>query len=234
MKAIKSNEDFFEIIDSDIKAYLLGFFVADGNITSSTHNRNNSRMQIALTKDDEEIVKLFQEYICPNNNIRYTNYKKGAVNRRPVSSIRWTSLKMKNDLEKLYDIKPRKTYHHDFKFDFSKIPKEYHYSFIRGFFDGDGQISHTPSNNTITFGLYGTSKIFLEQIGEIIGESCNVKYIIDSSKKKNVTLYLLRFHSNFKRKEFITKLCKFFYTNTNNYLSRKKRKFESYLNTVLN
>lgn len=232
MKRYKSNENYFKIIDTEAKAYLLGFFIADGSISLNSKCVNSYRLQVALTIDDIKIVELFNKEICPNNKIKYTHYKKGAKNRRPVCNIRWTSTIMKNDLELLYDIKTRKTYHEYFKFDFLKIPEEYHFSFIRGYFDGDGHVSFSETNKQFTFAFYGTSKLFLQQIGDIISKNCNVSYCIDCTNKKNVNLYCLRFKS-IKRRFFIEKLYKLFYTGSRYHLDRKRIKFESYLNTVL-
>lgn len=48
---------------------------------------------------------------------------------------------MHKDLEK-FNITPRKTYDFQFKFPFELIPKEYLWDFIRGFIDGDGQVTY--------------------------------------------------------------------------------------------
>ena len=228
MNAYKVNEDFFEKIDSEIKAYLLGFFVADGSICMNSRCKNSYCLSVNLTKDDEEIVKLYNDYICPNNHIRYNNNKNGAINRRTTAIIKWTSTKMKEILGE-YNMKPRKTYDFEFEFQFDKIPEEFLWDFIRGFFDGDGHISYNCDNHTMTFAFYGTSKPFLEQIGLIFEKEFNVEMKIDSTIKTKLTLYCLRFNSNFKKKEFIKSLYEKFYKNRNFYLKRKKDKFIGYL-----
>lgn len=231
MKRIKSNENYFEKINSKVKAYLLGFYLADGCVTLGERCKNSYRHQVSLSIIDLEIVEKFKSEICPNSNITYTHYTKGALNRKPVCSIRWTSTKLKEDLDKLYNIRPRKTYDYNFEMNFNNIPKKYWNSFILGYFDGDGHVTY--SKGKFTFGIYATSKPFLEQIGKIFENEFNIKYIIDSTKKKNVELYCLRFNSNQKRKEFISKLIDYFYKNSTINLKRKKDKFEAYLNTVL-
>ncbi len=208
MKRIKSNEDYFQVIDSEIKAYLLGFYLADGSVSLGERCVNSYRHQVGLSITDLSIVEKFQNEICPNNRITFSHYKKGAKNRKPVCSIRWTSTKMKEDLENLYGIKLRKTYDFNYQMNFNNIPKEYWNSFILGYFDGDGHISY--NGKQFTFSIYGTSKPFLEQIGKIFEAEFSIKHIIDSSKKKNVRLYCLRFNSNQKRKAFIAKLFDYF------------------------
>jgi intein/homing endonuclease len=232
MKKVQDN--YFDNIDTEEKAYLLGFFIADGCITSNANfYENNNRLQVSLKEEDGYIVETFHKLICPDNKITITNYKKGALNRKPVNSIRWTSKYMSEILTNKYNILRNKTYHANFEFPFKEIKEEYIRHFIRGYFDGDGHISYNDITKGFTFAFYGTSKSFLYQIGLLIENLFNVKMIIDCSKKRNVLLYCLRFNSNNKRKEFIIKLSEWFYKDSNIYLIRKKKKFESYLNTVL-
>lgn len=61
-------DDFFDVIDTEPKAYLLGFFVADGCVNKST-SRHNGRFAINQSEDDKEIVKAFKEYLCVPSNI---------------------------------------------------------------------------------------------------------------------------------------------------------------------
>ena len=55
-------DDFFDVIDTEEKAYLLGFFIADGCINKST-SRCKGRFSINQSEDDKEIVKAFKEYL---------------------------------------------------------------------------------------------------------------------------------------------------------------------------
>ena len=49
-RTYRANDDFFDVIDSEIKAYLLGFLYADGYLAS------DGRIGIRLQIDDEEII----------------------------------------------------------------------------------------------------------------------------------------------------------------------------------
>lgn len=226
-------DNYFETINSDLKAYLLGFFLADGSIMLNDRCKNSYRFSIDISEIDSKLVELYQKEICPSGNIQITNYKKGAIDRKPVHMIRWTSNKMKKDLEK-YNIKSDKTKNLNFEFPFNKLNSKYIFSFIRGFFDGDGHISYAHNKTSFTFAFYATSKKFLIQLGKIFEKEFNIKYIIDEKQTKNMILYCLRFNSNYKRREFIEKLYNKMYNNSEFSLDRKRYKFESYLNTVLN
>lgn len=81
-------DDFFDVIDSEIKAYLLGFFVADGYFNLGARCTKSYRFQVALQNTDEEIIQLYRQFICPDAKIGYTFYTGGAKNRKPVVTIR--------------------------------------------------------------------------------------------------------------------------------------------------
>lgn len=238
MKAIhKINHNYFDKIDSEDKAYLLGFFIADGSITypnSSKHpNSKTVRLQISISDIDKNIVELYKDKVCPTVKITTTFDQNYVKYRKPVCHIKWQSKHMGNTLIERYSIKPKKTFDHLFKFNFELIPYKLIPHFIRGYFDGDGQVSFSIKKRQFTFAIYGTSKSFLTQIGKIISKEFKVEYKVDSTKKESdVPLYLLRFNSFQKRKEFINKLYNWFYKGSNYYLHRKESKFKEYLNTI--
>ena len=228
-----SNENYFNDIDCDLKAYLLGFFLADGCITMNSGCKNSYKLSINISEIDKNLVELYQQTICPNNKITISNYTKGAKNRKPTYQIKWTSNIMKKDLEN-FNIYPKKTQDLNFEFPFEKLNTKFHFSFIRGFFDGDGALSYEKDKVQFTFAFYATSKLFLEQIGDLFKTEFNVDYKIIGCKKSTMTLYQINFNSNNKRKYFIEKLYNKMYNNSEFSLDRKRLKFESYLNTVLN
>lgn len=56
------NAEFFDIIDTPEKAYLLGFFIADGCINKNT-DKSKGRFGINQSEDDKEIVEAFKQYL---------------------------------------------------------------------------------------------------------------------------------------------------------------------------
>ena len=60
-----SNENYFNNIDCDLKAYLLGFFLADGCITMNSGCKNSYKLSINISEIDKNIVELYQQTICP-------------------------------------------------------------------------------------------------------------------------------------------------------------------------
>lgn len=116
------NEDYFENIDSEDKAYFLGFIVADGCISDKTN-------AIRIIQKETHILEKFKSYIQFDGDI-FTRRD------RNISNITISSSKTKNDLEKL-GIHSNKT----MVVKYPTIPENLENHFMRGVFDGDGCIS---------------------------------------------------------------------------------------------
>ena len=144
MKLSTSNKkehvsDYFRIINSETKAYILGYIVADGSIEESIRKNRPSkliRLRFGCISEDDEILKLIQKEITPYNKLRY--YQPKQVNHKQVTILQICDKELINDLRSLYNIHPRKTYNSNFTF--PNIPQKYKRDFIRGFIDGDGSI----------------------------------------------------------------------------------------------
>lgn len=57
MKRHFVNDDYFSKIDSESKAYLLGFFIADGCIGMNERCKNSYFMQLNICYDDHELLE---------------------------------------------------------------------------------------------------------------------------------------------------------------------------------
>lgn len=233
------NDDFFDTIDSEIKAYLLGFFLADGCIDGSSGKNGNDtyRFTIQQSVDDLEVVKMFEKYICIESKIKYKNNQTGVGFRKPQCVIRWTSKSMTKTLAEKYNIHKRKSYYNEFTFPFENIPENLHRHFIRGFFDGDGSVDFAKiitKNNIETtrfqYSFICNSPIFAKQLGNIICKITDgVTATIREVKGKTTNWWTLRFDTariNSLEKRFA--FYEYLYKNSEFYLSRKKEKFDSF------
>ena len=122
------NTDYFNEIDSNIKAYLLGFIAADGAIV-------NKELTITISKRDRIILDLLKYELVSTNDIQEIHHKSTDTelvrfttsNEELINGIKkWgitevKSLNMPNIIE--------------------NIPHPYKNSFILGYFDGDGSIN---------------------------------------------------------------------------------------------
>ena len=79
------NENFFERIDTEQKAYWLGFIVADGCVLQL--KKSTSSLQITLNIKDKKHLEKFKKDIKAESPIKETNYKWQEA-RIVLSSIR--------------------------------------------------------------------------------------------------------------------------------------------------
>ena len=217
----KHISNYFRIIDSEIKAYILGYLVADGSIEESTRKDRPSklvRLRFGCVTEDDEILKLIQREVAPDNKLRY--YQPKEQNHKQTTILQICDKELINDLRTLYNIHPRKTYKNDFNF--PNIPKKYERDFIRGFIDGDGSIGRHHFSmicNSEKFAIQIRDK-FLEKIPEL-------KSYIYKENRKYTDYWSLHFSMNLK---VASKLYNYLYSGASVFLKRK----ESILNTVLN
>lgn len=125
------NEHYFDFIDSERKAYFLGWLMADANI--SIYN-NQYSLKIHISYRDKHIVDDFLSEIKSENKTLYKNNKLSSTgNNHESYYVSLTSVHMCKQLMNL-GIIPNKTGKEIIPdIDKSLIPH-----FIRGFFDGDG------------------------------------------------------------------------------------------------
>lgn len=208
-KAVDSN--FFEKIDSQEKAYILGFIYADGCVS-------NHRLSIKISKQDIELLEQIKLSMSSSHKIGvYTNHN-GYGKGKEFCQLVIKDNKIENDLQQL-GVVPQKTKILTFPSP-EQIPPNYIRHFIRGFFDGDGSIYMGNSSPIISF--TGTQDMLLgirQELQKIINTHANVyKY-----KNKEIFDYKV---GGMKQIKIIYD---YFYQNANIFLGRKKNKFEEIL-----
>jgi hypothetical protein len=231
------NEDYFKVIDTEYKAYILGFIIADGSIEDNNRIKKSGedsityRLTFCNSIDDKEIIDKIKEQISPESIIYHTINTKGAVTRKEQLVLRICSRILCTDLINLYNIQPRKTLNSTFEIDLNKIPDNLLRHFIRGFFDGDGAVSFHKYNNTIffNFGFVLNSLNFTKQICKIFEDLFDIKGVIYTHTSNTCIWYSLRFNYNRNRTEKIKLIYNYLYEDSNIYLTRKKDKFVNYL-----
>jgi DNA-binding Lrp family transcriptional regulator len=215
--------NYFEKIDSETKAYLLGFLAGDGNVTKS------NMIRVRIVKSDEEIINLFKKELNYHKPNKYVKLKNG--NDQVHLSFR--SEKMCNDLSK-YGIVPNKT----FTLDLPNIEKKFMHSYLLGLFDADGSIFYSKflrkgrNKNTEIYRFSITTNTKLcNQISDFLEKELNIKLSISSKKNtKNISIAQIS-----KNKDMVY-LSRYLYQNPNMGLLRKKLKFAAahdfYLYTI--
>ena len=80
------NHDYFSEINSDKKAYFLGFFIADGCVSVNKAQRCNGRFSFGIQEEDGYLIEeLGNEVNAPVNRMHCTT---GCINRKPQIRIR--------------------------------------------------------------------------------------------------------------------------------------------------
>ena len=219
---------FFSKIETELQAYLLGFYAADGSI-----NEKRKTLRIHLQKQDSDLVYLYKDIISPDartfnvDEHITTGRNKMEVTAHESFGVDITSAKLCQDLVNL-GIGYNKSY---CDLHIPDIPEHLIRHFIRGYFDGDGSISIRLSQEKGKsdrvrgwFSICSKSPVILNEFLTFFaknGISINMSYvtrdkmyrITTSSKKKLCDLFNL------------------FYTDSNFYLNRKFNKFDHYVNT---
>lgn len=219
------NDHYFDNIDTENKAYLLGFIIADGYLSEKR------RICLNNSIDDISILELFQKEISPDSKLIISNKQKGTKFRKKQGTIRITSHHMYKVLSEKYGIIENKTQDTTFKFDLSLIPENLLIHFIRGFFDGDGSVSFYKTKNTIffNFSFIFNSKIFANQIGEIFEKLFSIRAVHRTIIGKTCSYYTMRFDYSGNRVAKIKEIYSWLYKDSTIYLDRKKIKFINYL-----
>lgn len=218
-KPIVVNEDYFECIDNEHKAYWVGFLLADGCIIRCKNKSDTLKFELNIK--DKYIIEEFAKDIETDREVKDYKYDK-----KHNAQIQIKSNKISQDLSK-YGIVPNKT----FKIDCIKnIPNYLLNHFIRGYFDGDGcAYLYKPKNQNkhrlrITF--CGTEN-FLKDLNIKLLNQINTSNInlIDMNKYgSNV------FNLRYINYDDINKLYEYMYKDATIFLQRKKEKFDIYIN----
>lgn len=248
-KQVKDN--YFENINTQNKAYLLGFFLADGHLRSQQKSKKLNYFILTLKSLDVEVLKFYKSNICKDSNITIIKRSCGYK----TCNIRWTSEKMANSIIK--NIKgtfKRKSFNKNFSFDIDKIPNNLFRHFVRGFIDADGHIHKGFPRIDILFNSKTFAEKFKNKLEITLNKNVNIFIRKDSyynkTKKLKRKIPLYRLHINsMKKNEFknqtlivkngrilyyINNIHDYLYKNSNLFLNRKKSTFVKYRANFIN
>lgn len=213
MQKYTLNNDYFDSIDNETKAYFLGFLYADG----CNHKQNNA-FNLQLKESDKYILDIFKK------DLEYTGPLLKVQKKNIHYNLNVFSKKICQTLEKL-GVVANKT------FLLNNIPdinSELLHHFIRGVFDGDGCIRYVDMSNfkrssKLRFCICGNEP-FLENIQNVLINNLGI------SKNK-----LNKFqHSKSKQLEYTgntncKKIYNYLYKDATIFLTRKKEIFDTYV-----
>ena len=224
-RTYKLNEHYFDKIDTPNKAYILGFFYADGcNMTKKC------TVAMSLEEADKEILEKIRLEIGSERYLEFVEQsKRSDKNKNYHYNDMWKLLlfskHMCNTLNNL-GMTPNKS----LTLEFPEWLNENLYShFIRGYFDGDGSLCiHQKKNGKYQPLLTITStNQFCQRCLDIMRHELNIGGgVYDASSHNGITKVLSI--SGFVQ---LDKVLKWLYKDAELYM---KRKYDIYINQFLN
>ena len=205
----------FDNIDTEEKAYWLGFLYADGCVGS----RDNS-LELSLQLLDAKHLYKFKSFLNAENKIAL-DFKIGTFGRCRFS------ISNKHFKETLISLGcfPQKSLRLEFPKE-NQVPTEFLIPFIRGYFDGDGCLSHTFSDTikshfTVKTSFIGTKEFIFSLLKFLKTQE------IFGSIYKNKTYKDNTLEVKFNKTNSV-KLLNLIYNDASIYLDRKFEKYKFY------
>ena len=218
--SIGLKEDIFSIIDTEEKAYFLGFLLADGCVFYNKNRISASpKILFGLQSQDAYMVERFHQFINAQTSLRIDN----RAGKGTVSCV-VSSFKMAEDLH-FYGLDNPK-----FLRPLPIVRYDLVHHLIRGFFDGDGcftfRLAHPERKICNSYSgkvALITYEILKEDIIRIL-EYIGISHWRTERCDSQVFLEMV----DIGRKDEIAIFYNFIYQNATIYLTRKKEKFEQY------
>ncbi len=208
------NQEFFKVIDTEEKAYILGFIVADGNVSDVNH-----RCTIQIHRQDRDVLEKIAEAF--DNKIEVKDITHGGF---PHCKL---SLNSKSMMQDLYNkgLLPRKSKTMTGEI-YTYIPDNLKKHFLRGYFEGDGHVTlgaKYSSGTKYVIDIIGTKEFLEATFGTYFKTNCKLNaykscdmFSWKTASKKGVldflheiydgsTIYMNRKFNKFK--EFIDQEC---------------------------
>lgn len=215
------NVTYFEKIDCEEKAYILGLLASDGTITNS-EEFGNYTIKLVLQQRDMDILEKIKEAIRTKADIKqYTATSKlpqGGTCISDLCSLAIHSKPLVQQLEK-YGIVPNKSL--ILCVDYTLIPEEFKKDFWRRLVDGDG-----------TFGVFGKKNI--------IGFNITTSVLMAEETQKEILKIFPNFHINIYQaigcnenttrfiittQQDIADFLNYIYKNSKIYINRKYQRY---------
>lgn len=211
---LKFDEHIFDVIDTEEKAYWLGFIFADGNISTvkNTNKLTEYRFTITLKQNDDSHLLKFNSFMQhQKDNRHYHKTKNPSCSWYVNNKHLWEVLNS-------YGCVPRKSLVLNFPSVSIFKDRSLIRHFIRGYFDGDGCLSYELRTNYIVprASLLGT-KEFIQTLVTYLPLK---DPLIISHNKESTNTYCLKLKVS-ESKMFLD----YIYNNCSIYLDRKYNRY---------
>lgn len=175
---VQFDSHFLDSIDTEQKAYIIGFLQCDGSFSCKTKDKESYyRYKLAIQEKDKEILYKMQQYT--NHTGKISIQKPKLVNRQNIHELSFNGRTFAEQL--------RKTFGGYVKDERSLIPKMEDYlmrHYLRGVFDADGSFGDYSG---VMLRFEGKQE-FLLKIAPYLQHDAPIK------KGNGVTTYTMRLH----------------------------------------
>lgn len=174
------NHHYFDVIDNEHKAYWLGFLYADGY-----NSEDKNYIRIHLHHKDVEILINFLRDLNSSHKISYINE---TVGHAKSCKIEISSKQISKRLAELGCFQKKSL---TLKFPTEQqLPRQFISHFLRGLWDGDGEVAITKPWNYPRVALY-SSKLLCDELQKILQKSYNVDARLTKMRNPlNMCLYI--------------------------------------------
>lgn len=211
------NEEFFDIIDTEEKAYALGIWYADGY-----NDEKRGIVRLKLHKQDIDILHKLKSAMEYEGPVLWEYYKDGRSFPKLAISRKRLSVALSN-----VGCPQAKTF--IIKFPSSDIVPEYLVRhFVRGYFDGDGSISYTDDNKLPVPDIYFTSSDEFIYGLSLLLHDLNIGF---NTRAHMTSKGISQLHLRGNRRA--VKLLDWLYQDSSIYLDRKFNKYKCYRKLIV-
>ena len=209
------DDNYFDVIDTKEKAYILGLLWADG-----CNDTSLGKIQLQLQERDVGILEAINELINNDRPLYFTPLHDKNPNWQNTYTLVLKSYHMSEVLNN-YGMIPRKSLVLEFP---SCLDKSLYRYFILGYFDGDGNISYNIDTKALNVSIVGT-RMFLKVIQDIC-KDLNIKTFLCSKNDDDSKIYTLGIANKKDRIDFLN----WIYSESTIKIERKYLKYQQCLN----
>ena len=211
--------EYFSVIDTEEKAYILGFIAADGHVS-------DKEIIISLSSKDVDVIQKIRSSIRINKDIKfYTGNSFNPDKSSKFARFAFGTKEMISSLRSLGFVRDK-----TLNFRIPKIDRPLYRHFIRGYVDGDGSFGkylHNDGYYRSSMTICGT-KEFLLELMEIFN---SMDFITSKKLKKRFNTKNCCYELALSGNDNVLNVLSYLYLDSKIYLDRKYENFLSMVNS---
>jgi len=205
------DETFFNQIDTEEKAYILGWFYSDGCV------ENSGKCRIQIQKEDEHILYRIKDILGYDGPLYDIPPPKKFPHRKPQTCLCINRKALADDLIK-WGCLPNKSLILEYP---KWINPELEHHFVRGVFDGDGSVS-ARKGKYLCVGITTTDTFNIELQSRLAAFGIDSQYYYRRKGKNTCSLMTTKHKHSVRLLDYI-------YKDSSIHLNRKYEKYRSFI-----